>query len=113
MDSDTEADRSIPIVPEGKPVTFELDDYDLPEFLSVAANFGTRKYGYVATPNVDGLIRLHESASFRNAYAQAAYVLLDSRVAALLFRLVYRRPDSGLPRQRPDRRAARAGDPAG
>ncbi len=70
------------------PVTFEIDDYDLPAFLSVAAKFGTEKYGYVATPNVDGLIRLHESASFRAEYARAAYVLLDSRVAALLFRLV-------------------------
>jgi exopolysaccharide biosynthesis WecB/TagA/CpsF family protein len=89
MDSDSGADRSIPIVPEGKPVTFEFDDYELPEFLSAAASFGTQKYGYVATPNVDGLIRFRESASFRNAYAQAAYVLLDSRVAAFLFRLAY------------------------
>jgi exopolysaccharide biosynthesis WecB/TagA/CpsF family protein len=72
------------------PVTFEVDDYDLPEFLSVAVTFGAEMFGYVATPNVDGLIRLHESASFRAEYARAAYVLLDSRVAALLFRLVHR-----------------------
>jgi exopolysaccharide biosynthesis WecB/TagA/CpsF family protein len=72
------------------PVIFELDNYDLPGFLSVAASFSAQKYGYVATPNVDGLIRLHESESFRAEYAKAAYVLLDSRVAAFLFRLVHR-----------------------
>jgi exopolysaccharide biosynthesis WecB/TagA/CpsF family protein len=70
-------------------VVFELDDYDLSKFLSVAGNFGTQQYGYVATPNVDGLIRVHESASFRNEYSRAAYVLLDSRVAAFFFRLVH------------------------
>jgi exopolysaccharide biosynthesis WecB/TagA/CpsF family protein len=90
IDSDTGSDRGIPIAPRRSPVVFELDDYALPAFLSVAAGFGTQKYGYVATPNVDGLIRVHESASFRAAYAQAAYVLLDSRVAAALFRLVHR-----------------------
>lgn len=71
------------------PVAFEFDEYALPEFLSVAASFDTQKYGYVATPNVDGLIRLYESASFRAEYAMAAYVLLDSRVAAFLFRLFH------------------------
>ncbi len=90
MNSDTGSDRRNPVARERNPVTFEFDDYELPEFLSAAASFGTQKYGYVATPNVDGLIRLHESASFRAAYAQAAYVLLDSRVAAFLFRLFYR-----------------------
>jgi exopolysaccharide biosynthesis WecB/TagA/CpsF family protein len=44
----------------------------------------------VATPNVEALIRLRESESFRAQYAQAAYVLLDSRVAAFLFRVVHR-----------------------
>jgi exopolysaccharide biosynthesis WecB/TagA/CpsF family protein len=43
----------------------------------------------VLTPNVDGFIRLHESESCRAAYAQASYVLLDSRVAGFLFRLAY------------------------
>jgi len=78
--------------PAGKrdPVVFELDDYDLPSFLSVARKFGMDQYGYVATPNVDGLIRVYESESFRAQYARAAYVLLDSRVAAFLFRLVHR-----------------------
>jgi exopolysaccharide biosynthesis WecB/TagA/CpsF family protein len=95
MDTDTGSFRSIPIgralnPAEPDSVRFELDDYDLPGFLSVAERFGSQKYGYVATPNVDGLIRVRESASFRAEYARAAYVLLDSRVAAFFFRLVYR-----------------------
>jgi exopolysaccharide biosynthesis WecB/TagA/CpsF family protein len=68
-------------------VTYKLDNYGLSDFLSVASNFNANEYGFVATPNVDGLIRLKESASFRAAYAKAAYVLLDSRVASFLFRL--------------------------
>jgi exopolysaccharide biosynthesis WecB/TagA/CpsF family protein len=68
-------------------VVYKLDNYGLSEFLSVAANFKGDEYGFVATPNVDGLIRLKESAAFRAAYAKAAYVLLDSRVASFLFRL--------------------------
>jgi exopolysaccharide biosynthesis WecB/TagA/CpsF family protein len=90
MDSETESARGTRIPSRRNRIVFEFDDYDLPQFLSVAANFGTQTYGYVATPNVDGLIRVHETASFRAQYAKAAYVLLDSRVAAFLFRLVYR-----------------------
>jgi exopolysaccharide biosynthesis WecB/TagA/CpsF family protein len=94
MDTNTGSFPRIPLglgLDPAKPtsIRFELDDYDLPEFLSVAERFGSQKYGYVATPNVDGLIRVRESASFRAEYAQAAYVLLDSRVAAFFFRLVY------------------------
>lgn len=88
MDSHTVSDQSARIAPERNAVIFEFDDYDLPEFMSVAASFGSQKYGFVATPNVDGLIRVCESASFREAYSQATFVLLDSRVAAFLFRLV-------------------------
>jgi exopolysaccharide biosynthesis WecB/TagA/CpsF family protein len=76
--------------PSRSQVVFELDDYDLSKFLAVAGEFGMQQYGYVATPNVDGLIRVHENASFRNKYSQAAYVLLDSRVAAFFFMLVHR-----------------------
>jgi exopolysaccharide biosynthesis WecB/TagA/CpsF family protein len=78
------------VVTDHNQVVFELDDYDLPNFLTAARNFGTERYGYVATPNVDGLIRVHENASFRNEYSRAAFVLLDSRVAAFFFRLVHR-----------------------
>jgi exopolysaccharide biosynthesis WecB/TagA/CpsF family protein len=70
-------------------LTFVFEDRDLPGFLPLAANFGTQEYGYVTTPNVDGLIRLHDSESFRTQYSRAAYVLLDSRVASFLFRLVH------------------------
>jgi exopolysaccharide biosynthesis WecB/TagA/CpsF family protein len=70
-------------------LTFTFDDYDLPRFMQIAARFGTAEYGYVATPNVDGLIRVRESAPFRESYAKAAFILLDSRVAALAFRLVH------------------------
>lgn len=80
----------IDIEPAPGRVTFTFDNVDMAHFLSVAANFGSQKYGYVATPNIDGLIRVRESKPFREAYAQAAYVLLDSRVAAILFRLLYR-----------------------
>jgi exopolysaccharide biosynthesis WecB/TagA/CpsF family protein len=72
------------------PITFEFDDYDLPGFLAVASCFGMERYGYVATPNVDGFVRACEDASFLESYSRAAFVLLDSRVAALLFRLVHR-----------------------
>jgi exopolysaccharide biosynthesis WecB/TagA/CpsF family protein len=66
----------------------EVDDYDLTGFLPIAQNFGMANYGYVVTPNVDHMIRFHESESFRALYAQARYVLLDSRIAARIFRLV-------------------------
>src|SRR5438552_5373571 len=89
MHTSTESGRNSVIAPERNRVTFAHDNFELREFLSVAARFGSQKYGYVATPNVDGLIRLRESSSFREAYAQAAYVLLDSRVAAFCFRLVH------------------------
>jgi exopolysaccharide biosynthesis WecB/TagA/CpsF family protein len=94
MDTNTGSFRSLPVELGLEPakagsVRFELDDYDLPQFLSVAERFGSQQYGYVATPNVDGLIRVRESATFRAEYARAAYVLLDSRVAAFFFRMVH------------------------
>lgn len=64
-----------------------LDSLDLTEFTHLAAGFGTSRYGYVVTPNVDQVIRLSESAEFRDCYAEAAVVLLDSRILAALLRL--------------------------
>lgn len=61
-----------------------IDDYDLPRFLRHAAGFGHARHRYVVTPNVDHLIRLHDDPTFRTLYASAGYVLLDSRVLALL-----------------------------
>jgi exopolysaccharide biosynthesis WecB/TagA/CpsF family protein len=69
-------------------VTLQLDDFDLTEFLPVAAKFGSERYGFVVTPNVDHLIRYHEDSRFRECYRAAAYVLLDSRFARRLLRLV-------------------------
>lgn len=69
---------------------FELDPYGLEGFAQLAARFNQRKFGYVVTPNVDHLIRLHESEHFRSLYRAAAYVLLDSRLLAKLLRLFRR-----------------------
>ena len=60
----------------------------LESFLAVAAAFGTGKFGFVVTPNVDHLIRCHEDAAFRARYASADFALLDSRFAARLVRLL-------------------------
>jgi exopolysaccharide biosynthesis WecB/TagA/CpsF family protein len=74
---------------KGAPVVYQVDDYDLPRFLNVVERFGVQQYGYVVTPNVDHMIRYQESEDFRSLYAQAAYVLLDSRFAAFFFRLLH------------------------
>jgi exopolysaccharide biosynthesis WecB/TagA/CpsF family protein len=65
-----------------------LDDYDLEGFIRLATTFGAEKFGYVVTPNVDHLIRYHDDPTFRALYADAAYVLLDSRFLSYVFRLV-------------------------
>jgi exopolysaccharide biosynthesis WecB/TagA/CpsF family protein len=59
-----------------------LDDYDLRDALHLAASFGTERYGYVVTPNVDHVIRHFYDLQFRALYTQAEYVLLDSRFLA-------------------------------
>lgn len=66
----------------------EVDDYDLESFTALAASFGQERFGYVVTPNVDHLVRFYEDATFREHYRRADYVLLDSRFAARLLRLV-------------------------
>lgn len=65
----------------------EFDNFELEDFLPVAAKFGLGRYGYVVTPNVDHLIRCHEDEAFRSRYAAADFVLLDSQFAARLLRL--------------------------
>ena len=74
-------------MPPTTPITLCLDAYDLPGFLPLAAGFGTGRFGYVVTPNVDHLIRYHDESVFRSLYAAADYVLLDSRVLAYLLLL--------------------------
>jgi exopolysaccharide biosynthesis WecB/TagA/CpsF family protein len=66
---------------------FVLDDYDLDAFLSVARSFAGDRYEFVVTPNVDHLIRYHDDPTFRSRYADADYVLLDSRFLSNVFRL--------------------------
>ena len=68
-------------------IVHRIDDFDLPEFLPVAAAFGSGRYGFVVTPNVDHLIRYNDDATFREYYGAAAYVLMDSRFAAWIVRL--------------------------
>ena len=64
-----------------------IDDYDVHEFTGLAARFGTERYGFVVTPNVDHLIRYYEEQEFRAIYDAADYVLLDSRFLSHLLRL--------------------------
>jgi exopolysaccharide biosynthesis WecB/TagA/CpsF family protein len=59
-----------------------IDDYDLGEAREILAAFGTERYGYVVTPNVDHIIRHYDDSEFRTLYSSAAYVLLDSRFLA-------------------------------
>lgn len=68
-------------------IVLELDNQDLEQFVGTAAGFGTDRFGYVVTPNADHLIRYHEDSSFRALYAEATYVLLDSRFLSRLLRL--------------------------
>src|SRR5215813_3574973 len=69
-------------------VVHVIDDFGLPEFTSVAASYGQERYGYVVTPNVDHLIRYYEDATFRAHYRAADFILMDSRFAACLVRLL-------------------------
>jgi len=64
-----------------------LDNLDLTEFTKIAAAFGQERFGYVVTPNVDHVIRYYDDARFRTAYADAAFVLLDSRFLSYIVRL--------------------------
>ena len=59
-----------------------IDDYELREARDIAAAFGSERFGYVVTPNVDHVIRHYHDAEFRALYAQAAYVFLDSQFLA-------------------------------
>jgi exopolysaccharide biosynthesis WecB/TagA/CpsF family protein len=82
----------------GSPINFmpvakvlDIDDYDLRETLAIVAAFGTERFGYLVTPNVDHVIRYYDDADFRALYAHAAFVLLDSRFLAHTVGLMKRR----------------------
>ena len=66
-----------------------IDGLDLEKFLEVAERYGSDDLGFVVTPNVDHMIRYHESPEFRAYYAEADYVLLDSQFVSTLHRLLY------------------------
>jgi exopolysaccharide biosynthesis WecB/TagA/CpsF family protein len=68
-------------------LSLQFNDYGLDEFRRVAANFGHETYAYVVTPNVDHIIRFYDQPAFRDLYACAKFVLLDSRFLAGLLRL--------------------------
>jgi len=68
----------------------DIDDYDLEDAVKAVASFGSDRYGYVVTPNVDHVIRHYQDGEFRALYAQAAYVLLDSRFLARTLSVVKR-----------------------
>ena len=63
-----------------QPTVVRLDNYDLPGFADVAADFGSDHFAYVVTPNVDHLIRFCDDESFRTLYAEAGFILNDSRL---------------------------------
>jgi exopolysaccharide biosynthesis WecB/TagA/CpsF family protein len=68
-------------------LTLCLDDYDLAEFAPLAASYGQSAFDYVVTPNVDHVIRYCDDAEFRQLYAAAGWVLLDSRLLARILKL--------------------------
>jgi exopolysaccharide biosynthesis WecB/TagA/CpsF family protein len=72
---------------QGVPRTVRFSDCNLLEFMRIAANFGSKTYGYAVTPNVDHLIRFCDDAEFRELYRTAQFVLLDSRFLAYLLRV--------------------------
>jgi len=65
----------------------QVDDFDLGGFAGIASAFGQDRYSYVVTPNADHLLRLHDDSSFRDLYADAEYVLLDSRFLSHFVRI--------------------------
>jgi exopolysaccharide biosynthesis WecB/TagA/CpsF family protein len=71
-------------------VNLDFDDYDLDEFTRLASGYGQQEYGFVVTPNADHLIRYYDEPSFRKLYADAQFVLLDSRLLARMLRVTHR-----------------------
>jgi exopolysaccharide biosynthesis WecB/TagA/CpsF family protein len=63
-------------------IVHKIDDFDLTGFVSVAEMFRPDRYGFVVTPNVDHLVRYYDDPTFRDHYAAASYVLMDSRFAS-------------------------------
>lgn len=68
-------------------LTLRLDDYDIEEFVPLAAQYGQSSFDYVVTPNVDHVIRFCDDPAFRELYADAGYAVLDSRLLASILKL--------------------------
>ena len=68
-------------------LTLRLDDYDLAQFASLAASYGHATFDFVVTPNIDHVIRYWDDPDFRDLYADAGWVLLDSRLLARILNL--------------------------
>jgi exopolysaccharide biosynthesis WecB/TagA/CpsF family protein len=66
----------------------DIDDYELGEARAIVTAFGSDRFGYVVTPNVDHVIRHYHDPEFRALYAHAAYVFLDSHFLAHLVALL-------------------------
>jgi UDP-N-acetyl-D-mannosaminuronic acid transferase (WecB/TagA/CpsF family) len=49
----------------------DIDDYDLREARAIVTAFGTERFGYIVTPNVDHVIRHYNDPEFRAVYAHA------------------------------------------
>ena len=69
----------------------DIDDYELGEARAIVTAFGSDRFGYVVTPNVDHVIRHYHDPEFRALYAGAAYVFLDSHFLAHLVGFLRRR----------------------
>src|SRR5258708_15627969 len=73
------------------PTVLDIDDYELREARAIVTAFGTERFGYIVTPNVDHVIRHYRDPEFRALYAQASYVFLDSHFLAHIVGLLKRR----------------------
>lgn len=71
-------------------IVLELDNQDLDQFVHTASRFGTERFGYVVTPNADHLIRYYDDPSFRAMYADAEFVLSDSRFLSYMLAVTKR-----------------------
>jgi exopolysaccharide biosynthesis WecB/TagA/CpsF family protein len=60
-------------------VEFAFDNYGLDESCALLKQPAANGFRYVVTPNVDHIIRYCEEPQYRALYADASYILLDSR----------------------------------
>lgn len=78
------------MLPTNTAKTLDIDDYNLEEALKLVSMFGSERFGFIVTPNVDHIIRHYHDSHFRSLYGQATYVLLDSRFLSHTVGLVKR-----------------------